>query len=89
MSDNKTSQGRAEQRGEVARDFNKLTRDQTNARRPGRIEQAILAEIRAAGGASNSISDHGPGTGKTIDRMEEKGWLIAHPNQWSIGEQAP
>lgn len=58
-------------------------------RRPGRIEQAILAEVRAAGGTSNAIGNHGPGTGKAIDRLEAKGWLINHENGWSIGEQAP
>jgi hypothetical protein len=49
---------------------------ETTSRRPGRIEAAILAELRAADGWSRTISNHGPGTGAAIDRMEGR---KAHP----------
>ncbi len=57
--------------------------------RIGRIEMAILAELRAAGGASGMISDHGPSTGRAIDRLEAKGWIVVHANRWSVADAAP
>jgi hypothetical protein len=62
-----------------------------SGRRPGKIEIAILTELRAAGGRSSTIGDHGPSTGKAIDRLESKGWvvLVDGGNAWQVAECAP
>lgn len=50
----------------------------------GRVERAILREVIAAGGRSGVIGDHGPSTGRAIDRLEAKGWLSNEGNAWAV-----
>lgn len=54
------------------------------ARKPGKIEAAILREIRDVGGSSGMIDDHGPRTGQAIDRLEAKGWLRNMGDVWFL-----
>ena len=57
--------------------------------RPGSIEAKILSEIRTAGGWSAVISNYGPSTGRTIDRLETKGWIETHGDGWRVLPAAP
>ncbi|MBB2199665.1 hypothetical protein HLH44_19910 [Gluconacetobacter sp. 1c LMG 22058] len=52
----------------------------------GDLEMRILQEIRSTAGMSATISCHGQGTGRALDRLEEKGWINVVENRWHVTE---
>jgi hypothetical protein len=62
---------------------------ETTSRRPAASKPPFSPNCARPTAGPERSATTAPGTGAAIDRMEAKGWLVNHGDDWRVGQSAP